>query len=79
MNNLPDDWEYTIFKEVFEYYPKTKHKAGEGLETGKYKFFTSSQVQSKYLNNYVYKLEERTSIDLKLKKLFKELKLDQYE
>lgn len=34
--------------------PKSKVKAGQGLEFGTYKFFTSSAVQSKYLNEYSY-------------------------
>lgn len=34
--------------------PKSKIKAGEGLKTGKYKFFTSSSIQDKYYNDYQY-------------------------
>jgi type I restriction enzyme S subunit len=50
MNKLPKDWDITTFQEIFEYCPKTKHKAGEGLDHGKYRFFTSSPIQSKYLD-----------------------------
>lgn len=35
--------------------PKSKIKAGDGLIEGKYKFFTSSNVQSKYIDGYNYK------------------------
>ncbi|MBQ2859856.1 MAG: restriction endonuclease subunit S, partial [Peptococcaceae bacterium] len=34
--------------------PKSKIKAGEGLSKGKYKFFTSSNVQSKWSMDYQY-------------------------
>lgn len=34
--------------------PKSKIKAGEGLNEGEYKFFTSSNTQSKWLNQYQY-------------------------
>lgn len=34
--------------------PKSKIKAGEGLNEGEYKFFTSSNAQTKWLNQYQY-------------------------
>lgn len=34
--------------------PKSKIKAGEGLVEGKYKFFTSSNIQTKWLNEFQY-------------------------
>ena len=34
--------------------PKSKIKAGEGLKEGKYKFFTSSNIQDKFYNDYQY-------------------------
>lgn len=34
--------------------PKSRIKAGEGLNKGEYKFFTSSNTQSKWLNQYQY-------------------------
>ena len=34
--------------------PKSRIKAGEGLNEGEYKFFTSSNTQSKWLNQYHY-------------------------
>ena len=36
---------------------KSKIKAGKGLTIGKYKFFTSSNIQSKYINEYDYDKE----------------------
>ena len=37
--------------------PKSKMKASEGLSTGKYKFYTSSPIQSKYCEKAIYKSE----------------------
>lgn len=34
--------------------PKSKIKAGEGLEKGTYKFFTSSNIQTKFIDTYQY-------------------------
>lgn len=34
--------------------PKSKIKAGNGLNAGQYRFFTSSPIQSKFLNEYQY-------------------------
>ena len=41
-----------IIKEICEFYPKSKIKAGEGLECGEYPFYTSSSILSKYLDSY---------------------------
>lgn len=40
--------------DIFEYMPKSKIKAGEGKKQGKYKFFTSSNLQDKYIDKWVY-------------------------
>lgn len=40
--------------DIFEYLPKSKLKAGDGKKTGKYKFFTSSNIQDKYVDEYIY-------------------------
>lgn len=40
--------------EIFEYLPKSKFKAGDGKEKGKYKFFTSSNIQNKYIDEFIY-------------------------
>lgn len=39
-------------KGLFDYLPKSKIKAGDGLEDGLYPFYTSSQNQTKYLNEF---------------------------
>lgn len=39
---------------LFDFLPKSKIKAGAGLEEGIYPFYTSSESQSKYLDEYLY-------------------------
>ena len=39
---------------IFEYLPKSKFKAGDGKERGKYKFFTSSNIQNKFIDEFIY-------------------------
>lgn len=39
-------------KDLFDYLPKSKIQAGDGLEEGMYLFYTSSENQTKYLNEY---------------------------
>lgn len=39
-------------KDLFDYLPKSKVQAGDGLEEGMYPFYTSSEKQTKYLNEY---------------------------
>lgn len=39
-------------KDLFDYLPKSKVQAGDGLEEGIYPFYTSSEKQTKYLNEY---------------------------
>lgn len=39
-------------KDLFDYLPKSKVQAGDGLEEGIYPFYTSSENQTKYLNEY---------------------------
>jgi type I restriction enzyme, S subunit len=53
MNNI----EFEKFDKLFKFLPKSKIKAGEGLIEGKYKFFTSSNIQSQYLNEFLYDTE----------------------
>ncbi len=45
---------YQLIKEIIHYLPKSKIKAGEGLEDGLYPFFTSSSIQNKFYNDYLY-------------------------
>lgn len=40
--------------EIFQYLPKSKFKAGEGKGKGKYKFFTSSNIQNKFIDEFIY-------------------------
>ncbi len=49
--------EFEKFDKLFKFLPKSKKKAGAGLEEGEYKFFTSSSIQSKYLNEFIYNNE----------------------
>jgi type I restriction enzyme, S subunit len=42
------------FKEIFEFKPKSKSQASVGLNKGTYKFFTSSPIQSKFINEFLY-------------------------
>ena len=39
-------------EDLFDYLPKSKIKASDGLEEGKYPLYTSSDNQSKYLNDF---------------------------
>lgn len=42
------------FSDVFEFKNKSGIKAGEGLEEGRYFFYTSSDEQTKFLNEYLF-------------------------
>ena len=42
---------------MFKFEKKSKIKAGEGLENGEYKFFTSSPIQNKFLDKYIFDSE----------------------
>ncbi|MFA5744700.1 MAG: restriction endonuclease subunit S [Candidatus Paceibacterota bacterium] len=44
-------------QDVLEFQPKSRHKAGDGLITGTYPFFTSSQIQSKWFDRADYTKE----------------------
>lgn len=41
-------------KDLYFFHPKSKIKAGEGLDKGDYPFFTSSGIQSKWLNDFEF-------------------------
>lgn len=45
------------FGELFHFIEKSTLKAGEGKKEGKYPFFTSSNIQSKYIDNYQFEGE----------------------
>ena len=51
-NKLPKGWKEVEFGGIFTFQKKSTIKAGEGLSKGKYKFFTSSDKQSKYIDKY---------------------------
>lgn len=48
------NWERVRLGEAFEFQKKSKTKAGEGLDKGEYPFYTSSEILSKFLNEYHY-------------------------
>ena len=52
VGEIPQHWEISRGKNLFIEYPKSKITANEGDEEGKYKFFTSSNEQSKWLNYF---------------------------
>jgi len=49
------EWREVELGTIFEFEGKTGIKAGEGLGEGKYKFFTSSDNQSKFLDRFNFK------------------------
>ncbi|MEK6909295.1 MAG: restriction endonuclease subunit S [Nanoarchaeota archaeon] len=46
------NWQEIELGVILSFQSRTGRKAGEGLEDGKYKFFTSSNVQSKKINEF---------------------------
>src|SRR3989338_4935681 len=42
------------FSDIFEFQSKSGIKAGDGLEAGKYFFYTSSNEQTKFLNDHLF-------------------------
>jgi len=52
-SKLPQGWkEVELGSIVLKFLPKTGKKAGEGLDKGKYKFFTSSTEQTKFIDSF---------------------------
>lgn len=51
-NELSGGWDCKNFEDFFEFQKKVSHTASEGKEFGKYKFFTSSNIQNKYVDQY---------------------------
>ena len=51
-HNLSSDWKNKNFGELFDFEKKSKHKASEGEEKGNYKFFTSSNIQKKFIDDF---------------------------
>jgi type I restriction enzyme S subunit len=52
-------WKSFKFSDLFDYENKSSIKAGEGLIEGKFSFYTSSSILSKYLNEFSF---EKTSL-----------------
>jgi type I restriction enzyme S subunit len=52
MKENQEVWNTSSFKDLFSFEKKSKHKASEGKEYGKYKFFTSSPIQRKFLDKF---------------------------
>ena len=50
---------FVRFGDLFDYENKSKIKAGDGLQTGKYPFYTSSNELNKYLDEYSF---DKTSL-----------------
>ncbi len=55
LNIVKSKWELVKLNELIDYLPKSKRKAGEGLDVGEYPFFSSSQIQNKWLNECDYR------------------------
>jgi type I restriction enzyme, S subunit len=49
---LPEGWKEVELGKLFEFQSKSKIKAGQGLKKGKYRFFTSSNKQTKFIDEY---------------------------
>lgn len=48
--------DHVSFSDIFEFKGKTSRRAGDGYQEGKYPFFTSSETQTKFLNEYDHQL-----------------------
>lgn len=51
---LLNEWKKTTLEEIFIFAKKSTKKAGEGIRKGKYKFFTSSDTQSKFIDKSIF-------------------------
>jgi type I restriction enzyme S subunit len=51
-NKLSEGWKEIELGNIFEFQKKSKIKAGDGLDKGKYKFFTSSDKQTKFIDEF---------------------------
>ena len=40
--------------DLFDFLPKSKIKAGEGLDNGKFPFYTSSEYLTKFINHFSF-------------------------
>ncbi|RJQ16854.1 hypothetical protein C4573_02200 [Candidatus Woesearchaeota archaeon] len=53
-NTLPEGWKEVELGDIFNFQKKSNIKAGDNQKEGKYKFFTSSDIQSKFIDNAVF-------------------------
>ena len=53
-NKILKDWKEIELGDIFSFEKKSNIKAGENQKEGKYKFFTSSDVQSKFIDKAVF-------------------------
>ncbi len=51
---LLEGWRISTLGDIFDFEKKSKIKAGEGVKKGKYKFFTSSDIQSKFIDKSTF-------------------------
>jgi len=52
--NLPREWQVVELGDIFFFEKKSTLKASEGKEYGKYKFFTSSDKQTKFIDSPIF-------------------------
>lgn len=52
IGQIPKHWNFIKVKKIISVNNKSSIKAGDGKEKGKYPFFTSSQLLTKYLDDY---------------------------
>ncbi len=57
MRELPEGWEEKELEKLVDFEKKSKRKAGDGKKEGRYNFFTSSPIQSMYIDEYDYEGE----------------------
>lgn len=53
-SKLPYEWNEIELGDIFNFEKKSGIKAGENIGKGKYKFFTSSDIQSKFINKAIF-------------------------
>src|SRR3989344_7348263 len=53
-NKLPEGWREVELSDVFNFQKKSNIKAGDNQKEGRYKFFTSSDVQSKFIDKAIF-------------------------
>lgn len=54
LKQLPEGWKEVELGNIFNFEKKSKIKAGDNQDEGKYKFFTSSDIQSKFIDKAIF-------------------------